>query len=49
MREALLLIYRAIMLRLETILEAIHKAGFNAGSDIYLGLDVASTEFYKEK
>jgi len=34
---------------LETILEAIHKAGFNAGSDIYLGLDVASTEFYREK
>ena len=33
---------------LETILEAIHKAGFNAGSDIYLGLDVASTEFYRE-
>ena len=34
---------------LETILEAIHKAGFNAGSDIYLGLDVASTEFYNEQ
>ena len=34
---------------LETILEAIDKAGFNAGSDIYLGLDVASTEFYREQ
>ena len=33
---------------LETILEAIDKAGFNPGSDIYLGLDVASTEFYRE-
>jgi len=33
---------------LETILEAIDKVGFNPGSDIYLGLDVASTEFYRE-
>jgi enolase len=30
-----------------TILEAIDKAGYRAGRDIYLGLDVASTEFYK--
>ena len=30
-----------------TILEAIDKAGYKAGKDIYLGLDVASTEFYK--
>ncbi len=30
------------------ILEAIDKAGYKAGKDIYLGLDVASTEFYKE-
>jgi enolase len=33
---------------LTTILEAIDKAGYKAGKDIYLGLDVASTEFYKE-
>jgi enolase len=32
---------------LTTILEAIDKAGSRAGKDIYLGLDVASTEFYK--
>jgi enolase len=32
---------------LTTILEAIEKAGYRAGKDIYLGLDVASTEFYK--
>jgi enolase len=32
---------------LTTILEAIEKAGYRAGRDIYLGLDVASTEFYK--
>ncbi|MDB6084248.1 MAG: eno [Gammaproteobacteria bacterium] len=31
-----------------TILEAIDKAGYRAGRDIYLGLDVASTEFYKD-
>ena len=31
-----------------TILEAIDKAGYKAGKDIYLGLDVASTEFYKD-
>lgn len=33
---------------LELILEAIHAAGFSAGKDIYLGLDVASSEFYKD-
>jgi enolase len=33
---------------LVTILEAIDKAGYKAGKDIYLGLDVASTEFFKE-
>ncbi|MCU7915302.1 MAG: phosphopyruvate hydratase [Candidatus Thiodiazotropha sp. (ex Gloverina cf. vestifex)] len=33
---------------IEVILEAIGKAGFNAGSDIYLGLDVASSEFYED-
>jgi enolase len=32
---------------LTTILEAIEKAGYRAGEDIYLGLDVASTEFCK--
>jgi enolase len=31
---------------LETILEAIDRAGYKAGKDIYLGLDVASSEFY---
>jgi enolase len=29
------------------ILQAIDKAGYKAGKDIYLGLDVASSEFYK--
>jgi enolase 1/2/3 len=32
---------------LSTILEAIEKAGYRAGKDIYLGLDVASNELYK--
>ena len=32
---------------LTTILEAIDKAGYRAGRDICLGLDVASTEFYE--
>lgn len=31
---------------LETILEAIGKAGYRAGEDILLGLDVASSEFF---
>jgi enolase len=31
---------------LETILQAIERAGYKAGRDIYLGLDVASSEFY---
>ena len=31
------------------ILEAIDKAGYKAGKDIYLALDVASTEFYNNK
>jgi len=30
------------------ILEAIEKAGYKVGQDIYLGLDVASSEFYKD-
>jgi enolase len=32
---------------LTTILEAIDKAGYRAGKDIYLGLDVASNELHK--
>ena len=32
---------------LDTIMTAIEKAGFRAGDDILLGLDVASSEFYK--
>jgi len=33
---------------IEVILEAITKAGYAAGRDVYLGLDVASSEFYKD-
>jgi len=33
---------------IEVILEAIEKAGFKPGEDIYLGLDAASSEFYKD-
>ncbi len=33
---------------IEVIIEAISKAGYNAGEDILLGLDVASSEFYKD-
>ncbi len=32
---------------IEIILEAIHQAGFKAGDDLCLGLDVASSEFYE--
>ena len=32
---------------IETILEAIGMTGYKAGKDVYLGLDVASSEFYK--
>ncbi|HEY0309690.1 MAG TPA: phosphopyruvate hydratase [Luteimonas sp.] len=32
---------------LEVILEAIGKAGYTAGEDVLLGLDVASTEFFE--
>lgn len=32
---------------IETILMAIEKAGYEAGKDVYLALDVASSEFYK--
>ncbi|HSP00165.1 MAG TPA: phosphopyruvate hydratase [Thioalkalivibrio sp.] len=33
---------------IEVILEAVEKAGFKAGQDIWLGLDCASSEFYKD-
>ncbi len=33
---------------IEVILEAIDKAGFKAGQDMFLGLDCASSEFYKD-
>lgn len=33
---------------IEVILEAIERAGFVAGKDIYLGLDCASSEYYKD-
>ena len=33
---------------LDTIMTAIEKAGFRAGEDILLGLDVASSEFFKD-
>ncbi len=33
---------------IEVILEAIDKAGFKAGEEIYLALDAASSEFYKD-
>jgi enolase len=33
---------------LEVIISAIEKAGYKVGKDVYLGLDVASSEFFKE-
>jgi len=32
----------------EIVLQAIAKAGYKAGKDIYIGLDVASSEFYRD-
>jgi enolase len=32
---------------LQTILEAVETAGYKAGRDVYLGLDVASSEFFR--
>lgn len=32
---------------IEIILEAIEKAGYTAGKDVYIALDLASSEFYK--
>ncbi|MEK6551286.1 MAG: phosphopyruvate hydratase [Pseudomonadota bacterium] len=33
---------------LQVILEGIEKAGYQAGKDIFLGIDAASSEFYKD-
>jgi enolase len=33
---------------IEVILEAIEKAGYKPGEDIYLALDVAASEFYED-
>jgi enolase len=33
---------------IDVILEAVAKAGYTAGKDIYLGLDAASSEFYRD-
>ena len=33
---------------IEVILEAIEAAGFKAGEDIFIGIDAASSEFYKD-
>ena len=33
---------------LDSLMEAIGKAGYAAGQDVYLGLDVASSEFYRD-
>ncbi|WP_311081049.1 phosphopyruvate hydratase [Paenibacillus polymyxa] len=33
---------------LSTIIEAIEKAGYKPGVDVFLGMDVASTEFFKD-
>ncbi|MDG1442150.1 MAG: phosphopyruvate hydratase [Pseudomonadales bacterium] len=33
---------------LEIIMESIERSGYEAGKDVYLGLDCASTEFYKD-
>lgn len=33
---------------IEVILEAVEKAGYKAGRDIFIGIDAASSEFYKD-
>jgi enolase len=33
---------------LETILEAVERAGYKPGRDVYLGLDAAASEFYQD-
>jgi len=40
--------FRSNVQALDTILEAINHAGYKAGDDVLLGLDVASTEFYRD-
>lgn len=34
---------------IETVLQAIEKAGFKPGQDMYIAMDAATTEFYDEK
>ena len=34
---------------LEVIIEAIQKAGYKPGEDVYLGMDVASSEFFNKE
>ena len=34
---------------IEVVIEAIEKAGYKPGQDIYIGLDAAASEFYDEK
>ena len=34
---------------LEVIIEAIEKAGYKAGENVFLGMDVASSEFYNKE
>jgi enolase len=33
---------------LETIMEAVERAGYRAGRDVFLGLDAAASEFYRD-
>jgi len=33
---------------LETIMEAVERAGYKAGRDVFLGLDAAASEFYRD-
>ena len=33
---------------LETIMEAVERAGYKAGGDVFLGLDAAASEFYRD-
>jgi enolase len=33
---------------LETIMEAVERAGYKAGADVFLGLDAAASEFYRD-
>ena len=40
--------FRSNVEALDTIMEAIAKAGYHAGNDVLLGLDAASSEFYED-